>query len=145
MATPLCSMIVPLIPMHSNTVIRGEAFVLAGGDEFLSLPAQELHQVNGVGTEFLVSVKWIYGTLHPSLSKKRPQYAASQICVNYSVGWHLSELLDLIPTPIDHSGSVTGKVPERVTEKEKKISELLVEAPEAINGSPQVHTSYASH
>ena len=35
MATPLCSMIVPLIPMHSNTVIRGEAFVLAGGDEFL--------------------------------------------------------------------------------------------------------------
>ena len=59
----------------------------------------------------------------------------------HSVGWHLSELLDLIPTPIDHSGSVTGKVPERVTEKEKKISELLVEAPEAINGSPQVHTS----
>ena len=50
----------------------------------------------------------------------------------HSVGWHLSELLDLIPTPIDHSGSVTGKVPERVTEKEKKISELLVEAPEAI-------------
>ena len=43
------------------------------------------------------------------------------------------------------AGSVTGKVPERVTEKEKKISELLVEAPEAINGSPQVHTSYASH
>lgn len=67
----------------------------------------------------------------------------------HSVGWHLSELLDLIPTPIDHSDSVTGKVPERVTErvteKEKKISELLVEAPEAINGSPQVHTSYASH
>ena len=59
----------------------------------------------------------------------------------HSVGWHLSELLDLIPTPIDHSDSVTGKVPE----KEKKISELLVEAPEAINGSPQVHTSYASH
>lgn len=59
----------------------------------------------------------------------------------HSVGWHLSELLDLIPTPIDHSDSVTGKVPERVTEKEKKISELLVEAPEAINGSPQVHTS----
>ena len=56
----------------------------------------------------------------------------------HSVGWHLSELLDLIPTPIDHSDSVTGKVPERVTEKEKKISELLVEAPEAINGSPQV-------
>ena len=51
----------------------------------------------------------------------------------HSVGWHLSELLDLIPTPIDHSDSVTGKVPERVTEKEKKISELLVEAPEAIN------------
>ena len=47
----------------------------------------------------------------------------------HSVGWHLSELLDLIPTPIDHSDSVTGKVPERVTEKEKKISELLVEAP----------------
>ena len=63
----------------------------------------------------------------------------------HSVGWHLSELLDLIPTPIDHSDSVTGKVPERVTEKEKKISELLVEAPEAINGSTQVHTSYASH
>ena len=63
----------------------------------------------------------------------------------HSVGWHLSELLDLIPTPIDHSDSVTGKVPERVTEKEKKISELLVEAPEAINGRPQVHTSYASH
>ena len=61
----------------------------------------------------------------------------------HSVGWHLSELLDLIPTPIDHS--VTGNVPERVTEKAKKISELLVEAPEAINGSPQVHTSYASH
>ena len=59
----------------------------------------------------------------------------------HSVGWHLSELLDLIPTPIDHS----DRVPERVTEKEKKISELLVEAPEAINGSPQVHTSYASH
>ena len=39
----------------------------------------------------------------------------------HSVGWHLSELLDLIPTPIDHSGSVTGKVPERITEKEKKI------------------------
>ena len=46
MATPLCSMIVPLIPMHSNTVIRGEAFVLAGGDEFLSLASQELHQIN---------------------------------------------------------------------------------------------------
>ena len=51
----------------------------------------------------------------------------------HSVGWHLSELLDLIPTPIDHSDSVTGKVTERVTEKEKKISELLVEAPEAIS------------
>lgn len=23
----------------------------------------------------------------------------------HSVGWHLSELLDLIPTPIDHSGN----------------------------------------
>ena len=57
----------------------------------------------------------------------------------HSVGWHLSELLDLIPTPIDHSGSVTGKVPERVTEKEKKISELLVEAPEAINAELADH------
>lgn len=46
MATPLCSMIVPLIPTHGNTVIRGEAFVPTGGDEFLSLPAQELHQIN---------------------------------------------------------------------------------------------------
>ena len=86
MATPLCSMIVPLIPMHSNTVIRGEAFVLAGGDEFLSQPAQELHQVNGVGTEFLVLCEVDIWHATSLLIKKRPQYAASQICVN-SFSW----------------------------------------------------------
>lgn len=70
-------------------------------------------------------------------SKQGTNYALTVMCILAAVVAIFSR--------IDHSGSVTGKVPERVTEKEKKISELLVEAPEAINGSPQVHTSYASH
>jgi len=52
----------------------------------------------------------------------------------HSVGWHLSELLDLIPTPIDHSGSVTGKVPERVTEKEKKNQNFLLKLQRLLKG-----------
>ena len=51
-------MIVPLIAPHGDAVVGGQALVPAGGDESLSLPAQELHQIHIVGTEFLLISEW---------------------------------------------------------------------------------------
>ena len=58
-----CGVIIPTIPTDGNTVVAGKPLFRAGGQQLLTLPEQELFQINFTGTVFLIVCKmnvWDY-------------------------------------------------------------------------------------
>ncbi len=46
-------MVVPVIAAHSDAVVTGKTFLMTGGDQLLTLPEQELFEINLSGLTLL--------------------------------------------------------------------------------------------
>ena len=58
------SMVVPVIPSDRDAVVAGETLLVAGRDQCLALPEQELLQVNLAGAELLLVCKMNIGNFY---------------------------------------------------------------------------------
>ena len=67
-AALFCGVIIPAVSAYGDAVVAGKPFFKTGGQQLLSLPEQELFQINFAGAAFLIVCKMnVRNMSHPFL------------------------------------------------------------------------------